>query len=325
MTHVLVLLLALLIGVVAGLRALTAPAVVAWAAFLGWIDLHGTWASWVANIDHRRRVHRARRRRTGHRPAAEDADPHGAAAVRRPAHHRRVRRRGDRRVAALDLHRARGRHHRCGARHPRWLPGAQALVAANGGRDLPSRCSRMRSRSGRVRHRGGDGSRADQYLLTAVSDPAFRRDHRRRRPGRPAAGRSADAAGQRVAVVERKLIGGTCVNTGCIPTKTLVASAHAAHLARRGADYGVGDRTGQRRHGQGQGAQGRHHARRPQRRRGLARGHGRLHRASRARPLRGSAHHCASTTTCCTPTGSSSTSVAARWCRTSRAWPMSTT
>jgi uncharacterized membrane protein len=49
-THALVLLLALLIGVVAGLRSLTAPAVVAWAAFLGWIDLHGTWASWMANI-----------------------------------------------------------------------------------------------------------------------------------------------------------------------------------------------------------------------------------------------------------------------------------
>jgi pyruvate/2-oxoglutarate dehydrogenase complex dihydrolipoamide dehydrogenase (E3) component len=48
------------------------------------------------------------------------------------------------------------------------------------------------------------------------------------------------AAGHTVAVVERKLIGGTCVNTGCIPTKTLVASAHAAHLARRGADFGVG-------------------------------------------------------------------------------------
>jgi uncharacterized membrane protein len=42
--------MALLIGVVAGLRSLTAPAVVAWAAFIGWIDLHGTWASWVANI-----------------------------------------------------------------------------------------------------------------------------------------------------------------------------------------------------------------------------------------------------------------------------------
>ncbi len=48
------------------------------------------------------------------------------------------------------------------------------------------------------------------------------------------------AAGQTVAVIERKLAGGTCVNYGCIPTKTLVASAHAAHLARRGADFGVG-------------------------------------------------------------------------------------
>ncbi len=41
-------------------------------------------------------------------------------------------------------------------------------------------------------------------------------------------------------MIERKLVGGTCVNTGCIPTKTLVASAHAAHLARRGSEYGVG-------------------------------------------------------------------------------------
>ncbi len=57
--------------------------------------------------------------------------------------------------------------------------------------------------------------------------------------GPPLAGRLT-AAGQRVAVIERKLFGGTCVNTGCIPTKTLVASAHAAHLARRGAEYGVG-------------------------------------------------------------------------------------
>ncbi len=50
MTHALVLLMALLIGVVAGLRSLTAPAVVAWAAFLGWINLHSTWASWVGNL-----------------------------------------------------------------------------------------------------------------------------------------------------------------------------------------------------------------------------------------------------------------------------------
>jgi len=47
------------------------------------------------------------------------------------------------------------------------------------------------------------------------------------------------AAGMTVALIERKLIGGTCVNTGCMPTKALVASAYAAHLARRGADFGV--------------------------------------------------------------------------------------
>ena len=56
--------------------------------------------------------------------------------------------------------------------------------------------------------------------------------------GPPLAGRLT-AAGQTVVLVERKLFGGTCVNTGCTPTKTLVASAYAAHLARRAADYGV--------------------------------------------------------------------------------------
>ncbi len=45
-------------------------------------------------------------------------------------------------------------------------------------------------------------------------------------------------SGERVAIIERQLFGGTCVNTGCIPTKTLVASAYAMHLARRGADFG---------------------------------------------------------------------------------------
>src|SRR3712207_7940530 len=46
-------------------------------------------------------------------------------------------------------------------------------------------------------------------------------------------------AGMKVALIERKLVGGTCVNNGCTPTKTLVASAYAAHLARRSADFGV--------------------------------------------------------------------------------------
>jgi pyruvate/2-oxoglutarate dehydrogenase complex dihydrolipoamide dehydrogenase (E3) component len=46
-------------------------------------------------------------------------------------------------------------------------------------------------------------------------------------------------AGRRVAVIERKLVGGTCVNTGCIPTKAMVASAYVAHMARRAHEYGV--------------------------------------------------------------------------------------
>jgi pyruvate/2-oxoglutarate dehydrogenase complex dihydrolipoamide dehydrogenase (E3) component len=56
------------------------------------------------------------------------------------------------------------------------------------------------------------------------------------------AARFADA-GKTVAIIERDKFGGTCVNTGCTPTKTLVASAYAIHVARRGAEYGftVGD------------------------------------------------------------------------------------
>lgn len=54
----------------------------------------------------------------------------------------------------------------------------------------------------------------------------------------PALARRMAGAGMRVAVIERGRFGGTCINTGCTPTKTLVASAYAAHVARRGADYG---------------------------------------------------------------------------------------
>jgi pyruvate/2-oxoglutarate dehydrogenase complex dihydrolipoamide dehydrogenase (E3) component len=54
----------------------------------------------------------------------------------------------------------------------------------------------------------------------------------------PSLARRLASAGQKVAIIERGRFGGTCVNTGCTPTKTLVASAYAAHVARRGADYG---------------------------------------------------------------------------------------
>jgi pyruvate/2-oxoglutarate dehydrogenase complex dihydrolipoamide dehydrogenase (E3) component len=47
------------------------------------------------------------------------------------------------------------------------------------------------------------------------------------------------SAGMTVALIERKLVGGTCVNVGCTPTKTLVASARVAHMARRASDFGI--------------------------------------------------------------------------------------
>jgi pyruvate/2-oxoglutarate dehydrogenase complex dihydrolipoamide dehydrogenase (E3) component len=76
------------------------------------------------------------------------------------------------------------------------------------------------------RNRSGDGMTFDAIIIGAGQ------------AGPSLAGRLA-GAGMTVALVERKLFGGTCVNTGCMPTKTLVASAYAAHLARRAADYGV--------------------------------------------------------------------------------------
>ena len=56
--------------------------------------------------------------------------------------------------------------------------------------------------------------------------------------GPPLAGRLT-GAGMKVALIERALFGGTCVNTGCTPTKTMIASARTAHVARRARDYGV--------------------------------------------------------------------------------------
>lgn len=54
----------------------------------------------------------------------------------------------------------------------------------------------------------------------------------------PALARRMAGAGMKVAIAERGRFGGTCINTGCTPTKTLVASAYAAHMARRGAEFG---------------------------------------------------------------------------------------
>src|SRR5271156_4697372 len=56
--------------------------------------------------------------------------------------------------------------------------------------------------------------------------------------GNPLA-RAFAEAGKKTALIERQDVGGTCINRGCTPTKTMVASARVAYLARRGSDYGV--------------------------------------------------------------------------------------
>src|SRR5918994_1972254 len=53
--------------------------------------------------------------------------------------------------------------------------------------------------------------------------------------------RALAGAGRKMALIEREHVAGTCINEGCTPTKTMVASARAAYVARRSADYGIRD------------------------------------------------------------------------------------
>ena len=80
---------------------------------------------------------------------------------------------------------------------------------------------------------------AERSASEAASEQDLRRDHYWCRSGGPSLAGRLTAAGMTVAFVERHLFGGTCVNTGCTPTKTLVASAEVAYQARRAAEFGV--------------------------------------------------------------------------------------
>ena len=103
--------------------------------------------------------------------------------------------------------------------------------------------------------------------------------------------RASRKAGLKIAIIERKRFGGTCVNNGCIPTKTLVASARTAHVARRAGVYGI--RIGGAVRVDMQQVKARKDAivRESNRwARRMAGRHGRLHGLSRARALRRAAH-----------------------------------
>ena len=328
MTYFLVLLFALLIGVVAGLRALTAPAVVAWAGALGWINLDGTWAQWVAHpitvavltilalgelvTDQLPRTPSRRvpmqfgaRLVTGAFAGAVLA----TGAVLNPTAWVIVGAIG----AALDRRRA---------RHARRCRGAQAARRGQ-------RWTRPAGRAGRGCHRDRRrirGRRARSGHLNGNCGTEIRRDHRRRRPGGAATGgqadrRRADRRGDRTQAGRRHL------------RQLRLHPDQDAGRQRPRRAHGPPRRRVRRRHRRCH----RRHDRRSRRartrscsttahgRRVMARGHGQLHPDPRARAFRGPAHHPGRRPGSAGRQRSSSTSAAGRWCRTCRGWPTSTT
>ena len=239
-----VALLALLIGVVAGLRTFTAPTAVSWAAHLGWLPVGDStlafmgyaWTPWILTLlalvefvldQLPSTPSRTVPMQFGARivSAALSGATIGAAAGSLVIG-------GVAGIVGAVIGTYGGR---CRAR----APGGGVSQGHPGGLDRGCR----RDRRGDPDRGGSPMTRRFDAIIIGTGQA-----------GPPLAGRLT-AAGMSVAIVERKLFGGTCVNTGCMPTKTLVASAYAAHLACRAADYGVVARCGAAgRHGAGQGA-----------------------------------------------------------------------
>ena len=237
--------LALLAGIVAGSRALTAPAAVSWAARLAPLNLGGSWLAfmgyaWTPWIFTALALVELVTDQLPSTPSRKSP-----AAVRRPHPERRSLRRDARRRGRFLDRRPRRRRHRRGHRHIWRRRGS----GAHGEGLRPRSAGRLHRGRGRdrprSRHRHGIAMnrRFDAIVIGAGQ------------AGPPMAGRIA-ATGKTVALIERKLFGGTCVNTGCTPTKTLVASAYAAHLARRAARFRRQRRTGRRRFRRRHGPQG---------------------------------------------------------------------
>ncbi len=281
MTHFYVLLLALGIGVIAGLRTFTAPAVISWAAVLHWINLNNTWASWVGNL-----ITAIIFSVLAVGELFLDKQPKTPPRTAPPSFIGRLISGGFAGAVVGTVWAVTYTALGAGVVGAvlgtmRRLPGARPAVRVV--RPRPAgRVTRGRSRSRRwIRAR-----RCHQPLC----DTAFRRDRRRRRPGRAPAGRTvdrgrADRCDGGAQAVRRHLrqhrlhpdqdAGGQRVRRAPGPPRRRLRRQH---------------RPGQRRHGKSQGAQGRHRARRPQRRRRLAGRHGRLHGLSRPCPIRRPAH-----------------------------------
>src|ERR1700737_3250212 len=179
----------------------------------------------------RHHLHRPRGRRACRRQTSQDTQPHGATVVRCADCVGRVLGHRHRYRLRPSLDRARRRRHRCRARYHGWLPSAHPSGRVAWPRPADRAARGCRRGAGRICYcRNNSSSVTSRFDAIGVGAG---------QAGPSLAGR-VTAAGHTVAMVERKLIGGTCVNNGCIPTKTLVARAPPAHLARRGADFGGG-------------------------------------------------------------------------------------
>jgi len=175
-THLLLpaLTLALLIGVVAGLRSFTAPAVVAWGALLGWISLNLTWAHWVGNVITvvvltllaAGELVMDKLPNTPAEPCRRCSAPGSSWAHLRRRHRHPIR---------PSVDRARRRHYRRGARTLGGYQARKRLVAATGGKDLP--IALLEDAVAILA-----ASRSPGRLI--IGDTAFRCDHRGCRSGR---------------------------------------------------------------------------------------------------------------------------------------------
>ena len=212
---------AFLIGIIAGLRAMMAPTMICWAACCGWLNLEGTPLHFFSSAITRWLFSFAAIGELVNDKLPEDPEPQSSSTVHRSHRHRRALRSGHRRCPPVPRPRT---HRRSGGRSCGNLRrGSASWLALQHHRQAPSR----RTHRGCNRHLRGSADRLASMTPTHFDAIIVGAGQ----AGPSLAGRLT-AAGRKVAIIERKLFGGTCVNTGCTPTKTLVASAYVAHKAR---------------------------------------------------------------------------------------------
>ena len=216
--------LALLIGVIAGLRTMTAPAAVSWAAALGVIHLQGTPLAFLGGVSHPwilslLALGELVTDQLPSTPSRTVPVQFGARILTGGVCGAAVGASGGEIAGGL-----RRRRRRRGHRHARRSGRPRALAAAFGS-DRPAAFLEDAVAIGGALLTSAGAAMTPSFDAIIIGAG---------QAGPPLAGRLT-GAGMKVALVERKLFGGTCVNTGCMPTKTLVASAYAAHLARRAA------------------------------------------------------------------------------------------